>query len=62
MAGDQLRHSPVKVSRPATMLVVDCDSGLHQLLRKVIQEFELSLTTVSGLYPKPQIWCFGVPS
>ena len=26
------------------MLVVDCDSGLHQLLRKVIQEFELSLT------------------
>jgi DNA-binding NtrC family response regulator len=44
MAGDEPRRSPFNVSRPATMLVVDCDSGLHELLKKTIQEFELSLT------------------
>jgi DNA-binding NtrC family response regulator len=44
MAGDEPRRSPFKVSRPATMLVVDCDSGLDQQLKRVIQEFDLSLT------------------
>jgi len=44
MADDEPRRSLFKVSRPATMLVIDCDSGLHDLLKKVIQEFDLSLT------------------
>jgi DNA-binding NtrC family response regulator len=42
MAGDSLRRSPS--SRPATMLVIDGDTGLDQLLKKVIQEFDLGLT------------------
>ena len=40
--GDEPRRSPS--SRPAMMLVVDCDSGLDQLLKKVIREFDLGLT------------------
>jgi hypothetical protein len=42
MAGDNLRRSPS--SRPATMLVIDGDTGLDLLLKKVIQEFDLGLT------------------
>jgi DNA-binding NtrC family response regulator len=39
---DEPRRSPF--SRPATMLVIDGDSALDHLLKKVIQEFDLGLT------------------
>ena len=40
--GDEPRRSPF--SKPATILVIDGDSALDQLLKKVIREFDLSLT------------------
>jgi len=44
MVGAQPRRSPVETFRPASMLVVDFDSDLHQLLKNVTERFKLRLT------------------
>jgi DNA-binding NtrC family response regulator len=44
MLGAKPQSSLIEVPGLATMLVVDSDSDLRQLLRRVIEEFQLSLT------------------
>ena len=43
MSSSQVRRSPIEASRSGTVLVIDSDSELSQSLRRVIQEFRLSL-------------------
>ena len=44
MLGAKPQSSLIEVPGLATMLVVDSDNDLRQLLRRVIEEFQLSLT------------------
>jgi len=43
MSSSQVRRSPIEASRSGTVLVIDSDRELGQSLRRVIQEFRLSL-------------------
>ena len=44
MSGAQARRSAVEILTPASVLVVDFDSDLHQLLKNAIERFKLRLT------------------